>query len=78
MTGVAVMVVDKLGRRPLLLGGVSGIVSNQFSRLILLDDTLAVVELFALLLTYLDRITDILGLCGRLYLYFFWDHTTLS
>ena len=27
MTGVAVMVVDKLGRRPLLLGGVSGIVS---------------------------------------------------
>lgn len=27
MTGVAVVVVDKLGRRPLLLGGVSGIVS---------------------------------------------------
>lgn len=27
MTGVAVLVVDKVGRRPLLLGGVSGIVS---------------------------------------------------
>jgi hypothetical protein len=27
MTGVAVLVVDKLGRRPLLIGGVSGIVS---------------------------------------------------
>ncbi|KAL7595623.1 D-xylose-proton symporter-like 2 [Lactuca sativa] len=30
MTGVAVMVVDKLGRRPLLLGGVSGIVVSLF------------------------------------------------
>ncbi|KAJ9555772.1 hypothetical protein OSB04_010386 [Centaurea solstitialis] len=30
MTGVAVMVVDKLGRRPLLLGGVSGIVVALF------------------------------------------------
>ena len=28
MTGVAVLVVDRLGRRPLLLGGVSGIVST--------------------------------------------------
>lgn len=27
MTGAAVLVVDRLGRRPLLLGGVSGIVS---------------------------------------------------
>ena len=27
MTAVAVLVVDKVGRRPLLLGGVSGIVS---------------------------------------------------
>lgn len=27
MTGVAVLVVDRLGRRPLLIGGVSGIVS---------------------------------------------------
>lgn len=27
MTGVAVVVVDRLGRRPLLLGGVSGMVS---------------------------------------------------
>lgn len=27
MTGVAVLVVDRLGRRPLLLGGVSGMVS---------------------------------------------------
>ncbi|GJT34674.1 D-xylose-proton symporter-like protein 2 [Tanacetum coccineum] len=30
MTGVAVLVVDKLGRRPLLLGGVSGIVVSLF------------------------------------------------
>ncbi|PIA58814.1 hypothetical protein AQUCO_00500626v1 [Aquilegia coerulea] len=30
MTGVAVLVVDKLGRRPLLLGGVSGIVISLF------------------------------------------------
>lgn len=30
MTGVAVVVVDKLGRRPLLLGGVSGIVVSLF------------------------------------------------
>lgn len=27
MTGAAVLAVDRLGRRPLLLGGVSGIVS---------------------------------------------------
>lgn len=27
MTGLAVLVVDRLGRRPLLIGGVSGIVS---------------------------------------------------
>ncbi|WVZ03512.1 hypothetical protein V8G54_024318 [Vigna mungo] len=30
MTGVAVLIVDKLGRRPLLLGGVSGIVISLF------------------------------------------------
>lgn len=30
MTGIAVLVVDRLGRRPLLLGGVSGIVSICF------------------------------------------------
>ncbi|KAK4351078.1 hypothetical protein RND71_030391 [Anisodus tanguticus] len=30
MTGVAVVVVDKLGRRPLLLGGVSGIAMSLF------------------------------------------------
>lgn len=30
MTGVAVMVVDRLGRRPLLLGGVSGIAISLF------------------------------------------------
>ncbi|KAL3837968.1 hypothetical protein ACJIZ3_022559 [Penstemon smallii] len=30
MTGVAVLVVDKLGRRPLLLGGVSGIAISLF------------------------------------------------
>jgi hypothetical protein len=28
MTGVAVLVVDRLGRRPLLLGGVSGMVKS--------------------------------------------------
>lgn len=33
MTGVAVLVVDRLGRRPLLIGGVSGIVSLHSSRL---------------------------------------------
>lgn len=27
MTGLAVLVVDRVGRRPLLLGGVSGMVS---------------------------------------------------
>lgn len=31
MTGVAVFVVDKIGRRPLLLGGVSGMVSPYIS-----------------------------------------------
>nr|XP_043630349.1 D-xylose-proton symporter-like 2 [Erigeron canadensis] len=30
MTGVAVLIVDKLGRRPLLLGGVSGMVVSLF------------------------------------------------
>ncbi|KAG2398128.1 hypothetical protein LR48_Vigan08g198500 [Vigna angularis] len=30
MTGVAVLIIDKLGRRPLLLGGVSGIVISLF------------------------------------------------
>lgn len=30
MTGVAILVVDRLGRRPLLLGGVSGIVISLF------------------------------------------------
>ncbi|KAL8134729.1 hypothetical protein AgCh_009663 [Apium graveolens] len=30
MTGIAVLVVDKLGRRPLLLGGVSGMVISLF------------------------------------------------
>ncbi|KAF8379004.1 hypothetical protein HHK36_028431 [Tetracentron sinense] len=30
MTGIAVLVVDRLGRRPLLLGGVSGIVISLF------------------------------------------------
>jgi len=28
MTGTAVLVVDRLGRRPLLLGGVSGMVNK--------------------------------------------------
>lgn len=31
MTGVAVLAVDRLGRRPLLLGGVSGMVSPYIS-----------------------------------------------
>jgi hypothetical protein len=33
VTGVAVLVVDRLGRRPLLIGGVSGIVSVLSCRL---------------------------------------------
>lgn len=41
MTGAAVVVIDRLGRRPLLLGGVSGMVSplsfNPFSFLIHAD-----------------------------------------
>ncbi|XP_027354590.1 D-xylose-proton symporter-like 2 isoform X4 [Abrus precatorius] len=45
MTGVAVVVVDRLGRRPLLLGGVSGMVISLFllgSYYIFLDNTAAV------------------------------------
>ncbi|KAK9286643.1 hypothetical protein L1049_015043 [Liquidambar formosana] len=41
MTGVAVLVVDRLGRRPLLLGGVSGMVVSLFllgSYYLFLDD----------------------------------------
>ena len=34
MTGIAVVVIDRLGRRPLLLGGVTGIVRVQSQRLI--------------------------------------------
>uniref|UniRef100_A0A5B7B7R2 Putative D-xylose-proton symporter-like 2 n=1 Tax=Davidia involucrata TaxID=16924 RepID=A0A5B7B7R2_DAVIN len=52
MTGVAVLVVDKLGRRPLLLGGVSGIVISLFllgSYYTYLDDA-PVVAVVALLL----------------------------
>ncbi|KAL5129711.1 D-xylose-proton symporter-like 2 [Glycine soja] len=52
MTGVAVVVVDKLGRRPLLLGGVSGIVISLFflgSYYIFLDNT-PVVAVVGLLL----------------------------
>ncbi|CAI9767780.1 unnamed protein product [Fraxinus pennsylvanica] len=50
MTGVAVLVVDRLGRRPLLLGGVSGMVISLFllgSYYTYLDDvpTVAVVAL---------------------------------
>ncbi|GLT70226.1 hypothetical protein SLA2020_423200 [Shorea laevis] len=50
MTGVAVFVVDKIGRRPLLLGGVSGMVISLFllgSYYLFLDDVpvLAVVAL---------------------------------
>jgi len=52
MTGVAVLVVDKLGRRPLLLGGVSGMVISLFligSYYLFLDDV-PVVAVVALLL----------------------------
>ncbi|TYJ24234.1 hypothetical protein E1A91_A08G247600v1 [Gossypium mustelinum] len=52
MTGVAVVVVDRLGRRPLLLGGVSGMVISLFllgSYYLFLDD-LAAIAVVALLL----------------------------
>lgn len=52
MTGIAVLVVDKLGRRPLLLGGVSGITLSLFllsSYYILFKDS-AFVAVVALLL----------------------------
>ncbi|XVE62262.1 hypothetical protein DITRI_Ditri06bG0104200 [Diplodiscus trichospermus] len=52
MTGVAVVVVDRLGRRPLLLGGVSGMVLSLFllgSYYLFLDHVPAV-AVFALLL----------------------------
>ncbi|XP_075648738.1 D-xylose-proton symporter-like 2 [Castanea sativa] len=52
MTGVAVLVVDKLGRRPLLLGGVSGMVISLFllgSYYLFLDDV-PVVAVVSLLL----------------------------
>ncbi|WCJ27804.1 Major facilitator superfamily protein [Euphorbia peplus] len=52
MTGIAVLVVDRLGRRPLLLGGVSGMVVSLFllgSYYLFLDDV-AAVAVVALLL----------------------------
>ncbi|KAF9661403.1 hypothetical protein SADUNF_Sadunf19G0065100 [Salix dunnii] len=52
MTGIAVLVVDRLGRRPLLLGGVSGMVISLFllgSYYIFLDDA-PVMAVAALLL----------------------------
>ncbi|KAH7538425.1 hypothetical protein FEM48_Zijuj03G0198100 [Ziziphus jujuba var. spinosa] len=52
MTGIAVLVVDKLGRRPLLLGGVSGMVISLFllgSYYLFLDNA-AAVAVIALLL----------------------------
>ncbi|KAJ7982685.1 D-xylose-proton symporter-like 2 [Quillaja saponaria] len=52
MTGVAVLVVDRVGRRPLLLGGVSGIVISLFllgSYYIFLDDAPAVAVVSLLL-----------------------------
>ncbi|KAH1105725.1 hypothetical protein J1N35_009493 [Gossypium stocksii] len=52
MTGVAVVVVDRLGRRPLLLGGVSGMVISLFllgSYYLFLDD-LPAIAVVALLL----------------------------
>ncbi|XP_059669408.1 D-xylose-proton symporter-like 2, partial [Cornus florida] len=53
MTGTAVLLVDRLGRRPLLLGGVSGIVISLFllgSYYTYLDDAPPVVAVVALLL----------------------------
>ncbi|XP_031248587.1 D-xylose-proton symporter-like 2 [Pistacia vera] len=52
MTGVAVLVVDRLGRRPLLLGGVSGIVVSLVllgSYYLFLDDAPAVAVVALLL-----------------------------
>ncbi|KAJ4721009.1 D-xylose-proton symporter-like 2 [Melia azedarach] len=52
MTGLAVLVVDRLGRRPLLLGGVSGIVISLFllgSYYLFLDDVPAVAVVALLL-----------------------------
>lgn len=52
MTGIAVLVVDRLGRRPLLLGGVSGMVVSLFllgSYYIFLDDVPAVAVVALLL-----------------------------
>ncbi|PON41476.1 Sugar/inositol transporter [Parasponia andersonii] len=52
MTGVAVLVVDRLGRRPLLLGGVSGIVISLFllGSYYLFLDNVWVIAVVALLL----------------------------
>ncbi|KAF5735430.1 hypothetical protein HS088_TW15G00933 [Tripterygium wilfordii] len=52
MTGIAVIVVDRLGRRPLLLGGVSGMVVSLFllGSYYLFLDNLPVVAVVALLL----------------------------
>ncbi|CAI9767778.1 unnamed protein product [Fraxinus pennsylvanica] len=52
MTGVAVLVVDRLGRRPLLLGGISGMVISLFllgSYYTYLDDVPAVAVVALLL-----------------------------
>ncbi|XVF56529.1 hypothetical protein PTKIN_Ptkin06aG0128400 [Pterospermum kingtungense] len=52
MTGVAVVVVDRLGRRPLLLGGVSGMVVSLFllgSYYLFLDDVSAIAVVALLL-----------------------------
>ncbi|XP_022744011.1 D-xylose-proton symporter-like 2 isoform X3 [Durio zibethinus] len=52
MTGVAVVVVDRLGRRPLLLGGVSGMVISLFllgSYYLFLDDVPAIAVVALLL-----------------------------
>ncbi|XVF30460.1 hypothetical protein REPUB_Repub16aG0059700 [Reevesia pubescens] len=52
MTGVAVLVVDRLGRRPLLLGGVSGMVISLFllgSYYLFLDDVSAIAVVALLL-----------------------------
>ncbi|GKV06972.1 hypothetical protein SLEP1_g18787 [Rubroshorea leprosula] len=52
MTGVAVIVVDRIGRRPLLLGGVSGMVVSLFllgSYYVFLDDVPAVAVVALLL-----------------------------
>lgn len=69
MTGVAVSVVDRLGRRPLLLGGVSGIVSHlSMSRIYFyVFKLLQFLEL--LLMSYLDHVADCISISSGIILH---------